>query len=563
MTKSNLKISSKELYRPLQTLMLLRIIFVSLLLGAFIFTQIKETQTYFGNVQTSHYLLIGLVYLLTFVYAFIFKYSKNFIWLAYFQLITDTFFVTAIIYTTGGIESIFSFLYMLIIIVGSIILYRKGGMVVASSSSIFYGLLLDLHYYDVIHPLGSNVAYVDEYKSFYLFYLIVVNIAGFYLVAYLSSYLSEQARKSRVELKEKQIDINKLELLNESIINSITSALIALDGRQRIVLFNPAAVSIFGIKPHQAYGRPIEQVLPFLVDHLQDFQPLKDQSRRNFPPFIDLSFTEKEGHEIPLRLSVSSLLFPEGDERGHILIFQDMTEINHIEKEMKKVEGLALVGELAAGIAHEIRNPMASISGSIQMLRDGLLEDNVNSRLMDIVSREIKRLNELINDFLLFARPKKASFVQVELEPLIMESLELFKNSPHWTSKIRIQTEFRHRITLQSDPSQLRQVFWNLLLNARQAMGGEGTLHILTELEQGETATNGGSVKIVIRDTGKGFDEKILPQAFTPFYTTKEGGSGLGLAIVKRIVESLQGDIQGDNHPEGGGRIAIRLPFSP
>ena len=562
MGRSNLQISQSELSGRLKALMLLRFLFVTLLLGALIFIQIKETQTYFGYIHTSHYLLIATIYFLTFVYVIIFKYSKNLLWLAYSQLLVDTFFVTAIIYVTGGIESIFSFLFILTIINGSIILYRKGGMLIASSSSILYGLLIDLHYYGVIHPLGRPEAYDVQYQSPYIFFLILANIAGFYLVAYLSSYLSEQARKSRVELKAKQIDIDKLEVLNESIINSITSGLIVLDDQNRIILFNPAAEKIFGIKTDQAFGQKIDQALPFLKNHLTGIQPPPFQTPKKVPPFIDLSYLSPNGEKIPLRFSTSLLRLPQADRKGNILIFQDMTEVMEIEEEMKKVEGLALVGELAAGIAHEIRNPMASISGSIQMLRDGLNENDVNSRLMDIVSREIGRLNRLVNNFLLFARPKKANFKKFDLNQVIHESLDLFKNSHHWTEKTKALTDFQNNISFKSDPEQIKQVLWNLFLNACEAMPDGGSFYVTTRLEPDVPQPDQKLVKIIVRDTGDGFDNKVLSQAFIPFFTTKDEGSGLGLAIVKRIVEGLQGKVYAGNHAEGGAEIGIELPVS-
>jgi two-component system sensor histidine kinase PilS (NtrC family) len=563
MGKSDLQISQSELSGRLKALMLLRFLFVTLLLGTSIFIQIKETKTYFGYIQTSHYLLIATIYFLTFIYAIIFKYSKNLLWLAYTQLIADTFFVTAIIYVTGGIESIFSFLYILTIINGSIIIYRKGGMVIASSSSILYGLLLDLHYYGVIHPLGRPETYTIQYQSPYIFFLILANISGFYLVAYLSSYLSEQARKSRFELKAKQIDIDKLEVLNESIINSITSGLIVLDDQNKIILFNPAAEELFGIKTEQAFGRQIDQTLPFLKYHLAGIQPPSLLTAKKTPPFIDLSYLRPNSEKIPLRFSTSPLRLPQTDRKGNILIFQDMTEIMEIEQEMKKVEGLALIGELAAGIAHEIRNPMASISGSIQMLRDGLTENDINSRLMDIVSREIGRLNRLVNNFLLFARPKKANFQKFDLNQVINESLELFKNSHHWTGKMKACTDFHNHIKLESDPEQIRQVLWNLFLNACEAMPGGGSFYVTTRLESDVPQPDQKRVEIIVRDTGDGFDNKILSNAFVPFFTTKDEGSGLGLAIVKRIVEGLQGNVYAVNHAEGGAEISILLPISP
>ena len=240
-----------------------------------------------------------------------------------------------------------------------------------------------------------------------------------------------------------------------------------------------------------------------------------------------------------------------------------MTAVKRIEKKMKKVEGLALIGELAAGIAHEVRNPLASISASIQMLKDGLEKDDVNRRLMNIISREIKRLNRLVNDFLLFARPKKSNLEEFDLNELVLESLELFKNSQHWTGKIRVLTDLQHPIRLESDPEQIKQVFWNVFLNACDAMSDGGSLRVATDLESDPPQSDRKMVKIVFHDTGKGFDEKVLSQLFTPFFTTKANGSGLGLAIVKRIVEELKGEVLGDNHPNGGAEITILLPMSP
>jgi len=563
MVNPNPKPLRSELSARLQTLMFLRVLFVSFLLGASIFIQVKETQTYFAYIQTAHFFLLATIYFLTFIYVILLKYAKNLLWFAYLQLLVDTLFVTVIIYTTGGIDSVFSFLYILTIINGSIILYRKGGMLIASCCSILYGLLLDLHYYNFIKPLGIRGPYATEYEAIHLFYLIFVNIAGFYLVAYLSSYLSEQTRKSRVELKEKQIDIDKLEILNESIIESITSGLIALDGQNKMIFFNPAAEEIFGIEAVSASGHRIDHVFPFLSGYLTEERSMSTETTEKAPPFVDLPYLKPNGDKIHLRLSISPLRFPVGNKKGSILIFQDVTEIKKIEAEMKKVEGLAIIGELAAGVAHEIRNPMASISGSIQMLAEGLEKDNVNRQLMDIVSREINRLNNLVNDFLLFARPKKANWQEFDLNQLILESLELFQNSQHWTEKTKLIIDFRHDIRLESDPEQVRQVLWNLFLNAREAMPDGGSLYVTTtDLNSNETHADHKMVKIVVRDTGKGFDDKALSQLFIPFFTTKQGGSGLGLATVKRIVEGLQGKVTGSNHPERGARITIFLPVS-
>jgi len=561
MVSSDQKIPRIELFNRLQKLMLLRVLLVSILLGALIFIQVRETRAYFGGIQTFHYFIIAAIYFLTIIYIFFLGRLKNLTIMAYTQLIVDTLFVTAIIYTTGGIESFFSFLYLLTIINASTLLYRRGGMIVASSSSIFYGLLLDLHYYNVIHPFGSRLIYPEDFQSTYFFYIILVNIAAFYIVAFISSYPSEQARKSRVELRAKQDDLIKLEALNEWIIRSITSGLITLDSQDRIILFNPAAEEIFNLKADQAINHPLAEVLPFLEPYLKE-EPLDHSNDITSPRhFIDLPFEKHPNKTIFLRLFTSPLILPKGKQRGRILIFQDMTEIKKIEEQMKKVEGLALIGELAAGITHEIRNPMASISGSIQMLKDRMNDDEVNHRLMDITLREINRLNNLISDFLLFARPNPVEYVYFNLKKLILESLELFRNSERWCDDLEIETNLNDSIILRSDPEQIKQVMWNLLLNAVEAMPEGGQIKICTDIISSSTekARSTQMAQLIIRDTGPGFPPKIMNNLFTPFLTTKKSGSGLGLAIVKRIVEGLDGEIQGKNNPDGGAEIEIQF----
>ncbi|MCG6878489.1 MAG: PAS domain S-box protein, partial [Deltaproteobacteria bacterium] len=479
---------------------------------------------------------------------------------AYFQLFFDTVFITVFIYTTGGIDSIFSFLFILNIISAGIIFSRKGGIFIASASSILYGLMLDLHYYGLIHPIESRLHYASEnYNSAFLFYTILVNMIAFYLVGYLSGFLSEQMKRSRAELRETRFDLNKLEILHESIVNSIISGLIALDEEDHIILFNPTAEEILGIRNSQVLGRPLESALPDLHEHFKNVSKMR--SSLKMIPFIDIPYRKTDSTNIYLRLSVSPLRYLSNESGGKIFVFQDVTEIRRIEESMKRVEGLALVGEMAAGIAHEIRNPMASISGSIEVLKEGYDWDSTQERLMAIVSREIDRLNQLIGDFLLFARPKETKWRTFDLNEVIKESLTLFKNSPRWNKNIRVITHFIDSLLIESDPALIKQVLWNLLLNACDAMPEGGILEIGTKWVLETPQSKGKNVAIVIRDTGDGFDPITLPRLFTPFLTTKERGSGLGLATVKRIVDQLRGRVSGNNHPEGGAEIVITLPM--
>ena len=548
-----------ELQKRLHTLMFLRVLFVSVILGALIIIRFRGTYVDITHAQSAPYILLAVIYFTNIVYIFLIKYLGRIRLQAYFQLFFDTVFITVFIYTTGGIDSIFSFLFILNIISGSILFSRKGGIIIASASSILYGLMLDLHYYGLIHPLGSRVNYApDSYSSSFLFYTILVNMAAFYLVGYLSGFLAEQTKKSRAELQETKLDLDKLEILHESIINSITSGLIVLDDKERVILFNPTAGKILDIHSRQISGLSLASALPVIWQHVQSV--LKIRPSVNIPPFMDFPYQTPDGAKIYLRLSISPLRYLSSGKGGKIIVFQDVTEIKRIEENMKKVEGLALVGEMAAGIAHEIRNPMASISGSIEVLKEGLVWDSTENRLMAIVSREIDRLNQLISDFLLFARPKKTKWRTFDLNRVITESLELFKNGHRWNENVSVLTHFNDSVMIESDPDQIKQVLWNLFLNACDAMPSGGTLDIVTKwvFEAPESASK--NVMIVIRDTGYGFESKTLSKLFTPFFTTKEGGSGLGLAIVKRIVDQLQGRVSGNNYPDGGAEIVIILP---
>jgi two-component system sensor histidine kinase PilS (NtrC family) len=557
MVKTDRDYAQEETLSRLQLLMFLRVGFVSLLLGVAIIIQVRETKTYFGEILNAHYFLIALIYFLTFFYVVALNYIKNLYKFAYLQLLLDTIFITAIIYTTGGIESIFSFLYLLNIISGGTILYRRGGTIIASFSTILYGALLDLTYYGLINPMGYRFSQLQEYQSSEIFYRILVNAAAFYLVAFLSSFLSEQIRKSRAELKVKQEDIADLEMLKENIIQSISSGLVTLDKYGKIIVFNRGAERIFNINSSDAIQKDVNDIIPFIMPYLKVNNPNK---------FSQLSYKRSEDEQIDLLLTISPLKERDGSEKGEILVFQDTTRIREMEQEVKRMEDLAMLGELAAGIAHEIRNPLASISGSIQVLNDSLSKEDIhiNQRLMGIILREISRLNHLVNDFLNFARPQKIEIEEFNLSQLIMDTLYIFQNSQSWAQYIDVKTKFFNSLKIRSDPQQLKQVFWNIFLNACEAMPKGGVICVSTdklrELNGKDELID--SVIVKVEDNGPGIDPKIITDVFNPFSTTKKDGSGLGLAIVKRIVEGLGGKVSGQNLANGGAVITILLPLS-
>ena len=548
--------ATQQTLSRLQLLMFLRVTLISLLLGVAIIIQVRETKTFFGEIVNAHYSLIAAVYLLTFLYVIAFRYVRNLTRFAYVQILLDTILITAIIHTTGGIESMFSLLYLLSIISGSIILYRRGGLMVASFSIILYGALLDLNYYGLINSMGSYSLYPQDYQSDEVFYRILVNGAAFYVVSFLSSFLSEQSLRSETALKAKQKDMADLEMLNENIIQSISSGLVAVDEYRKIIVFNKGAEGLFDVESTDAIRRDVYEVIPFMQAYLEEKNPNK---------FNQIVYQGGDRKQIDLLLNISSLTDQDGNKKGKILFFQDMTHMREMEREVKRMEDLAMLGELSAAIAHEIRNPLASISGSIQVLDDSLSREDalINERLMDIISREINRLNHMVSDFLQFARPQSKEVEKFDLNQLIGETLYIFQNSQSWSSNLEVEKKISGLLEMGSDPQQLKQVLWNILLNASEAMPKGGVIRVSTEKVNGFDGSGGSteSVKIKVEDNGSGINPKVIKDMFKPFSTTKKGGSGLGLAIVRRIVDGLGGEVSGQNLTGGGAEITIVLPL--
>ena len=554
-------VPTSEFKTRLRTLMLIRVLLVSLLLGAGLFIDISETEAYFGPLQSIHFSLLASIYFLTIIYLFLFKIGRALLVLAYVQLGFDALFTALIMSVTGGMHSVFSLLFVLVIITASILLYRSGGVIIATACTILYSLVVALHYWRILGPLGPSYSPPNPPSGINVLYLTCVNVLAFYVVAFLTSYLSELVQRSKTELEAKQEDFHQLESLTEGIIKSINSGVIALDHRGKIMLFNPAAEGIFKISYKEVIGKRLDETLSWFAKSANLEGKTVVGNFGCYSKFRDLSFVDEKQTTVHLRYSVSPLRLSPKGVFGQIIVVQDITEIKKVEQEMAKVQSLALVGELAAGIAHEIRNPMASISGSIQMLREELSHSEMHARLMDIVLKEVSRLNELVSDFLLFARPRKPSPQIFDLHQLIRETLQLFEHTPHWDSKIGVHCHLNNEMKIKSDPQLTKQILWNLLKNACEAMPSGGDLYIATSIScNGDGRT---MVTLEIRDTGAGFAEESVSEIFTPFFTTKEDGSGLGLAIVKRIVEVLGGQITGENHPDGGACFKVKIPSEP
>ncbi|MFQ5900638.1 MAG: nitrogen regulation protein NR(II), partial [Thermodesulfobacteriota bacterium] len=545
-------------------LMGLRLLLVVVFLGAAVWVQVKAGLSFLERPLLFLYGIIVAALILTVIYALLLKWfaSLNLKRFAYLQLAGDVLLITAAIYVTGGIESLFSFLYFFSIISGSILFSRRGGILLASLSSITYaGVLIDLKFYGILAGRYGSLSAPSLHEINNLFYTLFVTILAFFMVAFLSGYLAERILRTERALEASKVEFRRLEDINKSIIENINSGILTLDREGRITSFNRAAEDLTGYSLQEIYHRGINELFP-------EFLSLKVRIREEF------AFEKKDGAKLSLGLSSSLLKDEEGKDSGQIIIFRDMTQLKKMEEEIRKTDRLRSLGELAAGMAHEIRNPLASISGSIQVLREDLDLNTDDKHLMNIILRETERLNALATEFLVFARPATKK-KRVYLKDIIEETLELVETRNGMPliaisgeinrQEVKVSVDIKERITIDADPKQIKQVFLNILLNAFQSIKDNGEISITARLslpsDNVTVSMENAFAEITIVDTGSGIDEKDIDRIFDPFFTTRESGTGLGLAVVYRIVEGHGGTIDVKSKKGEGTTLRIRLPI--
>jgi two-component system sensor histidine kinase PilS (NtrC family) len=560
--------SRQKSLNTVKGLMLCRIFFLTLFLTIVILFQLSEKKYFFVPLTNEFYYFIGLFYGVTIIYALLLKKVQDSRSFALVQLVIDHFFIGGLIYFTGGIESSFPIAYIISIIGSSIFFYQRGAFFSASLASFLYGLLLLLQFHRWIHPPGQRAV---PYEASQIFYSLILYVATFYIVAFLSGLIAEELRKKKRELIQKQDDYNQLETFNRNIIQSLDSGLLTIDREGNINFLNRTAEKILAVSGERLKDVSVYNLFPRISGVIDE---IKKKGAEAFPDYqrYETLFVNPDGRKIYLGFSISPLTATDGSLMGYTLIFQDITRFKEMEEQMKRVDTMAAIGQLAAGMAHEIRNPLTSLSGSIQVLKSELVLDHPGQRLMDIVLRESERLNALIRDFLLFAQPPRTNKRTWKLGSILEETLELFVNSAEYHEGIRIIRPHPHDgVQAMIDPDQMKQVFWNLLINAAQSMPQGGALRL--QLQKGGEGLPAAHrppasswktrewVRISISDSGCGIVEPEKGKIFEPFYTTKDGGTGLGLSIVHKIIESHDGLITVESEVGKGSTFTIFLPI--
>jgi len=455
---------------------------------------------------------------------------------ALLQVVTDLVLVSLVVHFTGGWDSSLNFLYPLVIIVACILLPRIWAYLTAALAFILYGAVLDLNYYGMVPSFATTHPELKALEA-----IIFVNLFAYLAVAYLAGLLAGKLRQVDVQLKDTSGALESLQAQHENIIQAISCGLIttALDGR--ITLVNAAARRLLGAGDGML-GKIVSELF---LDPLPVFGTERTHGEVRFQP--------ENAFRKTFRVIVSSLTGSGQEIVGYVYTFDDLTEIRRLEREVRMQDRLAAVGRLAAAIAHEIRNPLTSIAGSVSMLSGAEMTEEQH-QLLKIVTRESERLNNIITDFLAYSRGKQYRFDRVDLVPLLEDTLTLLENRLiKDKAGIHIERNFKVREALTlADGDKIKQVFWNFCQNAEKAMKDGGTLTVSLEIV-------GDDWQVSFADTGHGMSPQQTEKIFEPFQSGFEGGTGLGLAIVYQIAQAHEGKVWARSRLGEGTTFIFRL----
>jgi two-component system sensor histidine kinase PilS (NtrC family) len=434
-----------------------------------------------------------------------------------------------------------------------LLLGRQQALYTASLCGILYGAMIDFQYFGHLAIIGLKSEDAQHLGPSHIFYTIFINLIGFGLAAFITGYLAERARKSEAELQEKTINYEELSQLNSTIVNNIETGLLTTNKDGLIRVFNPYAERLTGKTLEEIYNTPIASLFDCFDGYLDELTTA-----------ISGEFDYINGDNIKMVLRYRAAPFDDstGALAGFIISFWDLSAIRRMETELKKSDRLAALGELSARMAHEIRNPLAAMCGSVQLLAAHTAFEESDRRLLAIVTREADRLNILITEFLAYARPTSPLKQQVVLTTFVEDIALLVSADPRF-SNISISNTVPLSMSLNVDPNQLRQVIINIVQNSADAMTAGGKIKIEARylLSGSEAFKKSPVIQINITDTGTGMSEEALQHLFEPFWTTKTEGTGLGLAITHRIIEAHGGTVSIETPEEGGCRFVITLPL--
>jgi two-component system sensor histidine kinase PilS (NtrC family) len=544
----------RTMRRRLAALIAVRLVVATVLLGSAVVVQLREPDATSVN---PFFFLIGLTYVVSLGSIGSLRLVERYPWLTDVHFAVDALLVSAAVFLTGGVQSLFTILYMLPIVAASSMQSRRGGLQVAGLSTILLvGVVLAqyLHAYGYLElrriSIGTELPPIQIAQ-----FTVALNAFGLFGVALLSGSLAERVRVGEAQLEQATEEIADLQAFNQYVLDNLVSGLATADAENKLITFNRSAMLITGRSGPLPIGQPAAAVLQlpaaFAASISHDLARVRSMR-------IDFIYQHTDGRMMDIGLSVAGLPLPDGS-RGYIYTFQDVTDVKRFEQNARLQQRLAAVGEMAAGIAHEIRNPLASMSGSMQMLKQELPLSTDQAQLMDIVLKESERLNQTIKSFLAYARPQRFSLQKLDLRELVHETAMLLRNSTDIEDTHRIEVEQSDApVIIDADEAQIRQIIWNLATNGLRAMPDGGTLRLFAVHEVA------GSELAVLRveDEGVGIPPEEVDKIFQPFRGSFGKGTGLGLAIVHRIVTDYEGRIEVRPRPGGGTIFRVTFPMS-
>ena len=533
--------SPPDLYRKLVLLTGIRLLVGTALLVATAGLSLAS-EGFPGGIEARLYAIIGGLYVASLVSMVLLRRRRFLHGLVYAHIAADVLAATGLVYLTGGPESIFTVLYPVAIVNGAMGLGRRGAVLGAAAASLAFCTLVFGMENGLIQPAAAYLAH-PPLPAARVALTVVLNLSAFLLAGALASFLAEQVQGARAQLEERQTRLDKLEALYSAIVKSISSGIVAVDEQGCVTYLNRAGTEITGLTEERALGQSLHEMIPALGEALTRSSWTGRQ--RN-----EATVRGADGRERVLGWAAARLA--EG-AHGNVIVFQDLTDFRRMEEAMRRADRLAVVGVLAAGLAHEIRNPLAAMCGSIELLRLSPKLGRQEKRLMEVVGGEGERLEALLKDFLAFAKPASPQLAAVEAGPLVEETADVFRREAALKG-ISVSVEVDPAVWLSVDANQIKSVLWNLLGNARDATDAGGRIAVKLRRQAGQAL-------LEVEDSGQGISAEDLPRIFDPFFTTKTGGTGLGLAIVHRVVEGHGGRIAVRSEPGRGSTFSVSLPL--
>jgi len=537
---TKLSFEKKELLNRLYRSVWIRLGIITLLAGAAFISYRYRIILDIAPWLSPLFILIIALYVFSFIELLAIKRRKNSVAIAYISVSFDVLFVSVLVSFTGGLDSIYTFFYLFVAIEGGFLLSKKGALIFSSASFILYGLIVDAQFYKFIPSL------IPPFQNAYPAKDILVNLITYisitFIVGILSAFLADSLLKAKKDLVASSTDLKKLSNLHSIIINSMDSGLITLDEHYTINAMNPAATGITGYN--------LDEIAEKKIDTIMSGIQLSGVSIKRH----ELQIKKKNNIKIQIGYNISNLHNDTGKLVGMVVTFQDLSEMKKMEAKLKRADILSTAGKLAASVAHEIRNPLASISGAVQLLMEDLKSNTESEKPLSLIYREVNRINNLVTEFLAMSKPVTYIQNNVQLQPIINEVFETVSKRVDYNVSVKLISNVADNLSIKADNFKIKQVLLNLVLNAIHATKEAGIVSI-------DCIKKDNSVIISVKDTGEGMNDNEIKLSLEPFWTTNPGGTGLGLPVVQSIIEQHNGVLYIKSKKGEGTVVTIKLPL--